>query len=230
MSIDRFLAISKPLLHLTSSKNYLVVLITISWVASASIAHLPLFGWNSWNETEKCTEGWLVPIATGYNTMLSLVYVTSLTITFILMFSVVRTAIKKAHNNESTSASLSKCVSASRSQRSLEKAKMFVTVLVIFVLSWLPYTILSALESSSVFGGNEHISIARSYSSFLTVGNSSVNWVIYGFKNDRIKRAFVKVLCRRKAETRNTRSIYSVSPVSCSMVIGQGDRYQTAAT
>lgn len=219
MSIDRFLAIFKPLLHMKMSKTYMTVLIGASWLSSATIAYLPLMGWNSWNETNKCIHKWFAPIPEGYNLLVSLVYVTSLTLSFVLIISVVKQSLVIVNKKENDV----QRIPAARVVSALDKAKLFAVILVLFVVCWVPYSVLAVLENS-VFPGNISVSIAKRYSSILSLSNASINWIVYGLKNKRINHAFSRVLCRcrRKVETDTSLSFNSIKTItkSSSFILG----------
>lgn len=208
ISIDRFLAILKPFTHLTTSKKYVFSLICVSWTSSTTLAYLPLIGWNSWNEEDDCIDEWLTPIPQGLKILLALVYVTSLTFSFILIIIVVKRASAIVKKKGADFTHSNSRIHSFRIDTVLKKAKLFVFILLMFVICWLPYSLLAFL-ANNVFKGNIYVLKAKQYSSLLTLGHSSVNWIIYGLKNRQIKSAFSKVLFRwiQKPTTNSSRSI-----------------------
>jgi uncharacterized membrane protein len=65
------------------------------------------------------------------------------------------------------------------------------------VLCWLPYGVIVVLELF-IPRENKTIIQAKAYTSLLAFLNSSVNWIIYGLKNKKIRKAFKQILCRKR--------------------------------
>jgi uncharacterized membrane protein len=90
-------------------------------------------------------------------------------------------------------------ISPRQLKSSIEKTKLLILVLGVFVLCWLPYGVIVVLELF-IPRENKTIIQAKAYSSLLAFLNSSVNWIIYGLKNKNIRKAFKQILCRKRKQ------------------------------
>lgn len=218
ISFERYLAIAYPLWHLKLSRRWLIVAIVSSWSLSTFISVLPLSGWNSWNSSRRCIHSWFTILTGEYKTILFFTYTTSVFISFVLFVKVVTKALTFLNESSTTTGDINiRRLSARRLQRSIEKTKLLLLVLGLFVLCWGPYCMIDVLDSY-IFKGNDQIDSVKRYSGLLALCNSGINWIVYGLKNDNIRHAFKLTLCKWKKSSTglpiNESSIQQLSQVS----------------
>jgi hypothetical protein len=199
LSLERYAALAFPLWHFKLSSKWLICSIAVSWIMSTVIAGLPLAGWNIVNSTNlECTNRFNDNLPISYQTFFISVFLTSIVISFILFIKVVIISFKVLKSYKDKMADILR-ISPRQLKSSIEKTKLLILVLGVFVLCWLPYGVIVVLELF-IPRENKTIIQAKAYSSLLAFLNSSVNWIIYGLKNKDIRNAFKQILCRKRKQ------------------------------
>ena len=206
LSVERYIAVAYPLWHLQLPRTWLICSITIPWIIATVIAVLPLFGWNSWNSTVKCSYKFKETLPVNYRLFCVALYFASIVATFILFIKVVRITFKILQKRNSETEINILRISTRSIQTSFEKTKLLILILGLFVLFWFPYGVVVVLDGL-VSKRNQAIEEAKVYAGLLALLNSSTNWAIYGLKNNNIRRAFKITLFRKKIG--NTQQTFS---------------------
>ncbi|CAG2217443.1 OPN1LW [Mytilus edulis] len=195
MSLERYAALTYPIWHLTMSKKWLMSSVVASWVVAMLLSALPLFGWNTWDEKVQCVSRWYDPIPTNCLTFLSSINALSLIVSSILFLKVVVTTYSALNQRFGKDGKLgTQPHSSITSKTSVEKTKLYVLMLGLFVVFWGPYCIVVVLKPV-LPSHRKHLDEAEKYSSLLALSNSAFNWIIYGLKNRQIRNAFKVALC-----------------------------------
>lgn len=214
ISLERYAAIAYPLWHLKLSPNWLIGSIILAWSFSSILAILPLMGWNSWNTTLKCTRKWNDTYAHSYKVMWILICVLTIIISISLFIRVVIITFKLLDSSNMAEGDIRK-FSPRYLTTSIEKTKVLILILGVFVVCWAPYCIVVFLEI--LFPSKrKQLDEVRIYCGMVAFVNSSLNWVIYGLKNKKIRHAFIRTLkCGSGESMQSISRQNSSNPNSC---------------
>lgn len=202
LSIDRYLTLSQPLKQFRSGKettrSRIVGCMTALWVYSLGFSILPMTGWTFWRFRTKSVNGSICFFNGShlYNILVSVLHfiVPSLAmcVVYIMIYGQIRRHTRAvrpidspvAHN---TQANL-------LLQRNIRAAKRIAVIVSVFLLCWLPYSILS------IIGNLCHECLLNipqeAFYVTLVTGylNSALNPVLYSFNNrnfmDSYRRLF----------------------------------------
>lgn len=215
LSLERYVAVAYPLWHLQLPRAWFICSITIPWIIATVVAVLPLFGWNSWNSTVKCSYKFKETLPVNYRLFCVVLYFASIVSTFVLFIKVVHLTFKILQRGKCETEINILRISNRSIQTSFEKTKLLIFILGLFILFWFPYGVVVVLDGVAS-KQSQTIEEAKVYAGLLALFNSSINWAIYGLKNKNIRRAFKITLCRRKiGNTRQTCSkIRSINTIS----------------
>jgi hypothetical protein len=200
--------------HLKLSPNWLIGSIILAWSFSSILAILPLMGWNSWNTTLKCTRKWNDTYAHSYKVMWILICVLTIIISISLFIRVVIITFKLLDSSNMAEGDIRK-FSPRYLTTSIEKTKVLILILGVFVVCWAPYCIVVFLEI--LFPSKrKQLDEVRIYCGMVAFVNSSLNWVIYGLKNKKIRHAFIRTLkCGSGESMQSISRQNSSNPNSC---------------
>lgn len=214
LSLERYAALALPLWHFKLSRKWLICSIAASWIMSTVIAALPLAGWNIANATNReCTSRFNDNLPISYQTLFMSVFLTSIVVSFILFIKVVIISFKVLRSYKDKMTDILR-ISPRQLKSSIEKTKLLILVLGMFVLCWLPYGVIVILQMF-ILRDNKTMLEAKAYSSLLAFLNSAINWIIYGLKNRNIRKAFKKILCRkRKQENGSTQMNFTIESIN----------------
>lgn len=216
ISIERYTAIKYPLWHFKLSQKCLVIPISFSWLTSIFIAVLPLFGWNSWNTTLKCTYQWIDALNPKFLTLWLSINVIAVFISFAMFIAVFVTISAIVNKRNSITNPLMHRTSVHGLRSSFEKTKLFTLILGVFAFCWGPYSITVSLKP--LFPSErENFSRVLKYSSLLAISNSGINWIILGLRNKRIRHAIKTTLSPFKRwafQTQYDTSLHQLRSVS----------------
>lgn len=199
ISIERFIAVTYPLWHLKLSKKMVFGAIGMAWTLSTVLSILPLLGWNSWNYSKKCKDKWHDSLTNGYKTLIVVIYVTTIFICICLFIKVVVTTFAFLNNQMNNSGNILR-YSTRTVRTSVEKTKLLILVLGVFVLCWGPYCVVVILNTF-IISENQQTLLAEMYCGLLAFCNSALNWIIYGLKNRNIRQAFKRTLCKWRSRS-----------------------------
>lgn len=206
ISLERHIALTYPLWHLKLSWRWLAGSIAVAWIMPLLMAVLPVVGWNSWNVDLKCVYKWKDAISSSFLMLWSYSNVSLLVISCILFFKVVFTTFSFLNNKSPQRGQFGVQRQLSVTRRtSIEKTKVLILIVGFFVLCWGPYCLLIIVKPfiQEQSKQRKQIDMAEKYSGFLAVCNCTLNWVIYGLKNKRIRHTFKLTLCGRRSRHEN---------------------------
>ncbi|XP_045194515.2 adenosine receptor A2b-like [Mercenaria mercenaria] len=194
VSIDRFSAVCFPFKHhKTLSSKKVLIMLAIGWTYVAIFAFLPLSGWNFYdvNLPYSCTQDKvLTPI---YAKVMNGHFILLLSINFILYIIVIRISMKKARKVYATQ----KFASEYRANmRELYRVKTMAMVQGLFAVCWFPYV---SVSIAITFTENQVLQQTQYWCVIPGLLNSAVNWIVYGYRNEQLRRQFkkhFKCICR----------------------------------
>lgn len=198
---DRYIAVAKPFDYKKILKSHFTKLIIVTWAAALVISLLPL----TWQ--------------TDSDVIIHKVYLFCLMGFFVLIpYAGVFRAYyqigqhlkkhrRKIRNHSTTSLS-------SRKMKSEAKVtKVFLAIVIIFVLSWLPIIYMTTVAS---LNRPDLAPVILQKVSLLTVALSSLaNPLLYAFMKDDFRREFKKFRQRRSPVSANAIEMKTSTPVAC---------------
>lgn len=194
ISVERYLAIVKPLKHVQkATSRLLMIMIASSWTVAIVVACLPLIGWNSWTPTTPCDTSVIYPKA--YNGLIVSILVGSLIANFVMYIQVVRTAFSqiKAIQNTTHVAEENTVHHIEIKKKNIKKTKLMILVLGVFAICWGPFCITMIIEILFL-EPSETLELVKRFFGCLGLLNSGLNWMIFGAKNTTYRKAFKYIL------------------------------------
>ncbi|CAH1971928.1 unnamed protein product [Acanthoscelides obtectus] len=188
IAMDRYVAIVYPL-HYGSfmTKKRVCIFIAASWVTATTMASVPLM-WNDWHEGVRCELVHVVPhnfLAWVVCPTFALIWTAML----LLYARICREAnghVRRIRETTSSQDGQVMCVST----RDSKSFQLTLMILGCFTISWIPYFVITLYIQELVPNVYE-ISLN------LAMANSSMNPLIYAWKNTNFRKAFLCLLkCR----------------------------------
>lgn len=186
ISVERFVSVAYPLKHRSAeTKTLTKVSIPFIWVSVLIIGFLPLMGLHKTHHTNRCT--YTEVFVTEYTIFLTSFLAVCVFVNVGVFLSVVRIALSNLTKVRDSDTDYR----LARVSRNLTKTYIMMIVSAAFVICWGPFSVLTVL---GLFYQWETYSIFLKWSYFLGVMNSGINWMIYGFKNPKFRRAIIAVV------------------------------------
>lgn len=205
ISVERYYSIAFPWKHRISRRHVFVkVFIPSCWLVIACFSSVPLFGWHNLTSdhlNSKCQLYIVWPQTLKY--VLNSVIIFIIAVKIILFSLILNIAVSRTHGTFTTEQEVTM-----RVNRSLAKTYMLMAVSAIFVLCWTPFC---AISLFMLIVDMEDLKITQTWTLNLGLLNSGLNWLIYGLKNEKFRKAFKLILCTcsntRPVSTESTNSI-----------------------
>ena len=195
ISIDRYLAVVKPMKKIMSKKKALCALVVV-WTLAIAIALGPQLGWgrNTYNaSTLQCGFGFprdpfesLYIICLGICTFLLPIAIMS------YVYSRIYFVVLHHNRRLSTSTSSSYYVAAIQQQR--KTVLTFFLALIVFIICWTPFAVFMGLGASTSSRDElpRGLGIAAYWCGYL---NSAINPYLIGLRSGRFYEAFSRFFC-----------------------------------
>ncbi|XP_050392580.1 adenosine receptor A3 [Patella vulgata] len=209
IAVDRALYISYPLRYEqlpTTQRTWMVIV--CMWIFSLLIGTMPLY-YNNWEPCIECSIFRVLKMEYQVYIQTSL-FVGSCILTACCYGSILRIARRQQRHILKQTASQS---SKPQLAKDLKLVKLFVLVFGVFFICYLPAVI-------SVAAGHLGVYVPQMVTNItvpILVLNSGMNFVVYAVKNKDFRRAFVKMICTKRAK-RNL-----VGPTVVATVLNRSD-------
>ncbi|XP_052799410.1 beta-2 adrenergic receptor-like [Mya arenaria] len=192
ISVERYYSVGFPWKHRTSKRSvYVKVFIPLSWSGSFLFSLIPWMGWNALDTDDQCElfTAWPRALKVTLNVLIVVIIIVKTT----LFSLVVRIALKRLPTFSSGG------IEAIRIRRQIAKMYVLIAVSAIFILCWAPFCFITFFR---LIVDSERLKVAESVALLLGVLNCAFNWLIYGLKNSKFRKAFSLVLCQWRSGDR----------------------------
>ena len=183
ITFERFISVRYPLKHM-SFKTKIVVKssIPVIWCSVSIIGFLPLMGINNMHCKERCTCAYNEVFLEGYIIFVTSFYALCTLANIGFLATVVKIALKTLRKIRDSNAIQSRA----RVSRNLARTYLMIMVCTTFIICWGPFTLLTIIGLLYRWK-TYHTALKWAY--FLGFLNSGINWIIYGLKSPKFRKA-----------------------------------------
>jgi hypothetical protein len=193
ISAERFIATVFPLLYATRVTMMKMMVVGVAtWIWPLVIGFLPLLGWNMWVPGITCGIGIWPKLYTDIM-LYSLVALTWLNVIFYA--KVAHTVWRRLKRVNNINASLEV---QTRSRREINRTKLMLLVFSVFIIFWGPMEMMVIFWVPLKLFLRPEMMTLRRFLLLLGIANSSVNWIVFGWKNKDFRKGFAMLLGRKR--------------------------------
>ncbi|XP_066519726.1 sphingosine 1-phosphate receptor 5b [Hoplias malabaricus] len=191
IAIERHVTMVKMKPYHGTKRNRMFALIAVSWALSIFLGVLPIMGWNCMGALELCST--ILPLYSKHYVIFCVLFFTCVLLTIVVLYGRIFLTVKA---NTKKLGSLQRKGIARRSQKYMALLKTLTIVLGVFIMCWLPLFTLLLLD---FLYKPKTCSILYKADYFLGVAmiNSLINPIIYTLTSKDMRKAIIKLLCRR---------------------------------
>lgn len=205
ISIDRYIAIHRPIFYKTFLTMNKTLFIAVSITIISLIIHLlPLFGWNDFAPDKHCL---MIDV---YDSLFVRLFVTGFVMAVMLLIAILyakigHTALKQSQRVRAMKADVKGTKDNGKSGGNgggKDDTRVFKRLALMVGLSSIclvPYTIVITMRVSREWSedGNKLLEVFELLGFAFGICNSWLNPVIYAWKFDQFRQAFKEILCKR---------------------------------
>ena len=186
ISMERFMSVAYPLKHRSAkTKTVVKASLPFMWIIVLTFGFMPLMGLNKKYYRHICTYNEI--FLDGYTILITSFYSVCTIINIGLFASVVKIALRKLQRVRDSDTSQSHV----RLKKNLTKTYVMMLVSGAFIICWGPFSILTII---GLFHQWKSYPIALRWAYFLGFLNSGINWMIYGYKTPKFRKAIKAVV------------------------------------
>lgn len=203
LSIDRYIAIMRPLKYFTIlTKTRARIIVIVVWLISAGIFLPSMFGWGTFHYNDhsyECSLHWEENVAFSFF-IIAVLVVPALVISTFCYVQILKVSFVQTHKIERSEMMFKSASQREGTRSTYERllAKIFLVIISAFYVTWLPFVVTKTLR------GLVDIDIppaAMFFFSWLGIVNSFLNCIVYSIGHKSFRDGFFVVLrkTRRKA-------------------------------
>ncbi|KAI4890071.1 hypothetical protein NFI96_005936 [Prochilodus magdalenae] len=191
IAIERHVTMVKMKPSHGAKRSRMFALIGASWALSVFLGVLPIMGWNCMGNLKLCST--VLPLYSKDYLLFCVSVFTAVLLAIVVLYGHIFHAVKA---NTKKLSSLQRKGMARRSQKYMALLKTVTIVLGVFIACWLPLFVLLILDFLCKVG-ECYILFKADYFLGLAMINSLINPIIYTLTSKDMRKAIIKLLCRR---------------------------------
>ncbi|XP_036425977.1 sphingosine 1-phosphate receptor 5b [Colossoma macropomum] len=191
IAIERHVTMVRMKPYHGTKRNRMFALIGASWAVSVLLGVLPIMGWNCIGKLKLCST--VLPLYSKNYVLFCVSVFTAVLLAIVVLYGRIFHTVKA---NTKKLGSLQRKGLARRSQKYMALLKTVTIVLGVFIACWLPLFVLLLLDFLCN-AGDCRILFKADYFLGLAMINSLINPIIYTLTSKDMRKAIIKLLCRR---------------------------------
>ncbi|KAK9973118.1 hypothetical protein ABG768_023865 [Culter alburnus] len=199
IAIERYFTMLNTKPYYRAKRNRMFTLIGVSWALSLLLGALPILGWNCLHDLKLCST--VLPLyAKSYIFFCVFVFMAIL-LAIVVLYGRIFHFVKS--NTQNPSCMLPKAYGL-RSRKYMALLKTVTIVVGVFILCWMPLFVLLLMDfMCNVTTGECRVLFKADYFLGVAMINSFINPIIYTMTSKDIRRAILKLLCKRCLTTKD---------------------------
>ncbi|ROL55044.1 Sphingosine 1-phosphate receptor 3 [Anabarilius grahami] len=201
IAIERYFTMLNTKPYYRAKRNRMFALIGVSWALSLLLGALPILGWNCLRDLKSCST--VLPLYAKSYIFFCIFVFMAILLTIIILYGRIFHFVKS--NTQNPSCMLHKSYGL-RSRKYMALLKTVTIVVGVFILCWMPLFVLLLMDfMCNVSKAKEKCPVLFKADYFLGVAmiNSFINPIIYTMTSKDIRRAILKLLCKRCLTTKD---------------------------
>lgn len=195
ISVERFIVIVYPFSKTSLlSKPKFIFMIAIGWILCTTNSTIPFYCSGIFNSSHQCLNTNVWPRA--YQGYLDWILIFGLVVNFVCYMIVMLIAVRKARKKTLASTIFQV---HSKVNRDFHHLFTMTIILGMFLICWVPYSILGIIVT---FKDTTYFQFVKRCALIPGFLNSSMNWIIYGYRNKEYRKAFKQTF--RKTPVQST--------------------------
>lgn len=191
IAIERHITMVKMKPYHGTKRNRMFALIGASWALAVLLGVLPIIGWNCMRELQLCST--VLPLYAKSYVLFCVTVFSGILLAIVVLYGRIFHTVKR---NTKRLGSIRRKGFARRSQKYMALLKTVTIVLGVFIACWLPLFLLLLLDFVCKSGACP-ILFKADYFLGVAMINSLINPVIYTLTSKDMRKAIIKLLCRR---------------------------------
>ncbi|MCJ8729964.1 hypothetical protein PDJAM_G00112350 [Pangasius djambal] len=191
IAIERHITMVKMKPYHGTKRNRMSALIAASWALAVLLGVLPIIGWNCMGKLYLCST--VLPLYSKSYVLFCVTVFSAILLAIVVLYGLIFHTVKR---NTKRLGSIRRKGLARRSQKYMALLKTVTIVLGVFIACWLPLFLLLLLDFVCQTGACP-ILFKADYFLGVAMINSLINPIIYTLTSKDMRKAIIKLLCRR---------------------------------